>query len=246
MGQHLFKSTTDNTYSDIQLSDEEKLYFEYIINPEHLDWRNGKKNEEEEILLISKKQANMPVQINGYLYLSNAGNAHKIEKLKERGITHVLNVAGPSAKISDETKYAKNNITALNIDADDEEGYPMIKRHLKECQTFVNKCRQVKKGKIVIHCHAGINRSGVIMAAIYMLNENKNILDVVKHLRLCRGNACLWNESFVQQLIKLAASKGLLGPKPNLNNNTTSKTNYTAAKTGKSKFNSEKLKLLFG
>ena len=122
----------------------------------------------------------------------------------------------------------------------------MIKRHLEECQSFVNKCKQVKNGKIVIHCHAGINRSGVIMAAVYMLDEKKNILDVVKHLRLCRGNACLWNESFVQQLIKLAASKGLLGPKPNINNDTVSKQKNAAAKVVKTKFNSEKLKSLFG
>ena len=245
MGQNLFKSTANNSHNDVQLSDEEYLYFEYIINPEHLDWRNGRTNNEE-IILLSKKQANMPVQINEYLYLSNAENAHKIEKLKERGITHVLNLGGPSAKIPDETKYAENNILALNIDADDEEGYPMIKRHLEECQSFVNKCKQVKDGKIVIHCHAGINRSGVIMAAVYMLDEKKNILDVVKHLRLCRGNACLWNESFVQQLIKLAASKGLLGPKPNINNDTVSKQKNAAAKVVKTKFNSEKLKSLFG
>ena len=95
----------------------------------------------------------------------------------------------------------------------------MLKKHLMECQLFVNKCKKMKNGKIVIHCHAGINRSGVIMAAIYMLEEKKNILDVVKHLRLCRGNACLWNESFVKQLIKLASSKALLGPTPNIVSN---------------------------
>lgn len=240
MGQTLFKLKHNR---DIQLTDEEHLYFECIINPEYLDWRKGRSKNE--VLQISKKQVDMPVQINEYLYLSDAKNAHQIEKLKERGVTHVLNVAGPSAKMSNGAEYAENNITALNIDAEDEEGYPMIKRHLKTCQSFVNKCKEVQNGKIVIHCHAGINRSGVIMAAIFMLDENKDILDVVKHLRLCRGNACLWNESFVQQLIKLAASEGLLGTKPNIGKDNISTTN-PAAKRGNTKFSSEKLKALLG
>ena len=242
MGQNLFKSkrNDEDNNNHAQLTDDENLFFEFIVSPEYLDWRrNDKTITEEEILKISKKQADMPVQINNYLYLSNAENAHKMDKLKTRGITHVLNVAGPSAQIQDGTIYEKNNIIALNIDADDEEGYPMLKKHLMECQLFVNKCKKMKNGKIVIHCHAGINRSGVIMAAIYMLEEKKNILDVVKHLRLCRGNACLWNESFVKQLIKLASSKALLGPTPNI------ASNNNVVRKNKNTFNSKKLKSLF-
>ena len=151
MGQNLFKSkrNDEDNNNHAQLTDDENLFFEFIVSPEYLDWRrNDKTITEEEILKISKKQADMPVQINNYLYLSNAENAHKMDKLKTRNITHVLNVAGPSAQIQDGTIYEKNNIIALNIDADDEEGYPMLKKHLMECQLFVNKCKKKTAGPL--------------------------------------------------------------------------------------------------
>merc|ERR1711907_41683 len=89
-----------------------------------------------------------------------------------------------------------------------------ISRHLDCCRAFYTECKSTASGKLVIHCQAGINRSGVIVAAIYMLEERKNVLDAVKHIRRCRGNCFLWNESFQKQLVVLTKKNNLLGPKP--------------------------------
>ena len=48
---------------------------------------------------------------------------------------------------------------------------------------------------MVVHCHAGINRSGVIAAALMMLRTNSSVLETVAHCRRQRGNAFLWNRT---------------------------------------------------
>ena len=97
----------------------------------------------------------------------------------------------------------------------------------------------------MVHCQAGINRSGVIVAAIHMLEEQKNVLDVVRHIRRRRGNCFLWNESFQKQLVALAKRNNLLGAKPE--NVSISYEDYktSAEIRNKNKFSSKKIKNLF-
>ena len=106
------------------------------------------------------------------------------------------------------------------------EGYDMLGNHLEECMQFINSCAAAG-GKTVIHCVAGINRSGVIAAAVHLLTavtmnvagENgpqteRNILKTVAHCRQQRGNNFLWNHSFQLQLALLARKQNLLGAAP--------------------------------
>ena len=86
--------------------------------PGDFDWKRGLGHDE--IIQISKEQANMPVEISPRLYLSNRIGAHNIERLKELEITHVLNVAGPSAQLEAQI-YKTVGISSLNLDAEDEE-----------------------------------------------------------------------------------------------------------------------------
>lgn len=167
----------------------------------------------DDIQAMAIKQAQLPVEIASYLYLSDAKSVRDVPTLKKRGITHVLNVAGPSAKgpLAD---YENAGIEYLQIDADDEEGYDMLGLHLEEAQAFVAKARASEGGKCAIHCHAGINRSGVLVAAIYMLDTNTDVLGAVAHCRMQRGNAFLWNHSFQSSLVALARERGLLGARP--------------------------------
>ena len=58
MGQNLFKSkrNDEDNNNRAQLTDDENLFFEFIVSPEYLDWRrNDKTITEEEILKISKR-----------------------------------------------------------------------------------------------------------------------------------------------------------------------------------------------
>ena len=230
------------TTEEDEIGEAEFPYLCCLEDVELFDWRHGLS--EDEILKVSKEHTNMPVEISPQLYLSDRKGAHNIERLKELQITHVLNVAGPSAMM--ESKVYKNvGIVSLNLDADDEEGYPMLSKHLERCKAFYAECKSIESGKMVVHCQAGINRSGVIVAAIHMLEEQMHVLDVIKHIRRRRGNCYLWNVSFQKQLIALAKKQGLLGPKPE--NFTVTYDEYKASATNhdRNKFSSEKIKSLF-
>ena len=144
----------------------------------------------------------------------------------------------------DSKVYNDVGIKSLNLDADDEEGYPMLSQHLPSTAGHFTPNVRTENSKMSRnYCQAGINRSGVIAAAIYMLEEQMHVLDVVKHIRRRRGNCYLWNVSFQKQLIALAKKNSLLGPKPedipNLSYNEFE--NYLD-QSGKNKFSSEKIK----
>lgn len=189
---------------------EDWPYIWAIRDTEQLDWRIGLSNEE--ICAGAKEQIELPVEIGDGIFLSDARHAHDLERLKALGITHVLNVAGKAA-IGPENEYTAAGITVKNIEADDEEGYPMLANHLGEAQKFISSAH-VTNGRCVVHCIAGINRSGVIVAAVKMLSEKMNVLDVVAHCRRRRGNVFLGNNSFQVDLVALARKEHLLGPPP--------------------------------
>ena len=236
-------NTKGTSSGEDEIGEDELPYLCCLEDVEKLDWRHGLS--EDEILKISKEQANMPVEISPRLYLSDRRGAHNLERLRELQITHVLNVAGPSAMM-DSKVYNDVGIKSLNLDADDEEGYPMLSQHLERCRAFYAECKSTENSKMVIHCQAGINRSGVITAAIYMLEEQMHVLDVVKHIRRRRGNCYLWNVSFQKQLIALAKKNSLLGPKPeDIPNISYNEFENYVDQSGKNKFSSEKIKSLF-
>ena len=67
--------------------------------------------------------------------------------------------------------------------------------------------------KLLVHCAAGMNRSGLIVAAIMMYFENMDLLDVITQLKRQRGYV-LSNESFQKELVLFAQKLHLLGPYP--------------------------------
>mmetsp|Transcript_46315 Transcript_46315/g.92870 ORF Transcript_46315/g.92870 Transcript_46315/m.92870 type:complete len:121 (+) Transcript_46315:480-842(+) len=89
----------------------------------------------------------------------------------------------------------------------------MLAKHLSEAREFIAAARD-SGGKCVVHCVAGINRSGVTVAAEHMLTTRQNVLEVVAHCRKQRGNVFLSNKSFQEELVALARAHDLLGPKP--------------------------------
>mmetsp|Transcript_31708 Transcript_31708/g.37292 ORF Transcript_31708/g.37292 Transcript_31708/m.37292 type:complete len:243 (+) Transcript_31708:104-832(+) len=195
-------------------SENDWPYVWAIRDAEILDWKKSVEGERtaEEIQKLAKAQANLPVEIAPYLYLCGAKHAHDVSLLKEKGITHVLNVAGMAGQGPIE-EYKNANIHVLNIDADDEEGYQMLSLHYEKAYNFIESAR-ISGGKCVVHCVAGINRSGVIVASVYMMNEKVNILDTVAHCRIKRGNCFLWNSTFQEELVAMARKEERLGPGP--------------------------------
>lgn len=156
-----------------------------------------------------------PVEIIPWLYLSDEDNVRDLGKLRELGVTHVLSVNSMSDNESTELsdRFRSAGVVHKYCPGEDEEGYDMLGLHWKECHDFLQNVRDGGGGIAVVHCSAGINRSGLIVAAAYMVLERKTVLEVVQRCVQQRGMV-LWNHSFQQQLCTLAAKEGLLGKKP--------------------------------
>jgi len=207
MGQRL--SATQSLEQEVGKEDDWPWIWA-IRDPEVFDWRlSVPKDQQAE---MSARHANLPVEIQSHLFLGDAKCAHNMERVRALGITHIINAAGRAARGVAED-YDSQGIERLEFDADDEDGYPMLERHLDAARTFIASAKK-SGGKCLVHCVAGINRSGVLVAAEKMLSDRTTVLETVAHCRACRGNAYLWNHSFQEQLVSLARSEGLLGTKP--------------------------------
>eukprot|EP00980_Cylindrotheca_fusiformis_P004917 scaffold1049_cov108-Cylindrotheca_fusiformis.AAC.2 len=215
------KCSTQKTspVSSFETIDEDWPWVWAIRDPECLDWKKGLSETEIRSEALRQNQM-MPVPIlDNVVFLGNAHSVESIARLKELGITAVLNMAGPLAlKRKTIQAFEKNGIQYKGINAMDEPEYPLLQNHWKEASDFIQKSTAtVEKdggGKCVVHCVAGINRSGLIVAAHYMLTTQTPVLETVKHLRKQRGNVALFNEGFQQQLVSMARQHSLLGAKP--------------------------------
>ena len=193
----------------------DRPYLWAIRDPEQLDWKTSKTPDE--ITRTAKAQTQLPVPIgtpSTGLFLGDAKCARNIPRLRELGITAIVNVASPASKNHDlDPDYLCNGISVLRLEAEDEEGYPMLKLHLGTVCHQIQQWREQtpRHRNVLVHCTAGINRSGVLVAALLMELEQCTVLDAVKHIRERRGNCFLWNNSFQQELVAHARRLKLLG-----------------------------------
>ena len=176
-----------------------------------LDWKKGLSTDE--IEQIEYQQSKPPGELLPYLFVGHMFVASQEDRLQECGITHVLNVAGSGAAGLDEEGYAAIGIKNRIIEAEDEEGYPLLENHFENAFKFIKEAKE-SGGKCLIHCEAGLNRSGLLVCASAMELERLNVIDCVLKLRTRRSIYALFNDSFQEQLVAFARYRGLLGPKP--------------------------------
>lgn len=162
-----------------------------------------------------------PVKILPWLYLSPFMCVkNKALELEELGITHVLSTNRMPPQIL-ETLYwelRSHGIDHHYVAADDQLSYDML-AHWEECRNFLKECSDGENGqsggekRALVHCAAGMNRSGTIVAAAMMHFGDLDLLEAVRFLKASRGYA-LSNTSFVRQLVLFAEREGRLGAKP--------------------------------
>jgi predicted protein tyrosine phosphatase len=165
--------------------------------------------------------AQLPLEILPWLYISDLSNLRDTKRLVEMGITHVLSVnAMQPTRLADlSDRLRTEQIVHQHVPGRDEYGYDMIEQHWATCFQFLEsvfvqyKANNASQKKVVVHCLAGINRSGLIVAAAHMVLTRTPVLEVVRNLVHQRGSV-LWNRSFQMQLCVLAAREGLLGEHP--------------------------------
>lgn len=99
----------------------------------------------------------------------------------------------------------------LQLNARDEIGYD-IRQHCDAASAFIQGARDVG-GVCLVHCQAGVNRSGFLVVVEYMQSEQVAVLEAVRHCKRARGRILL-NRSFQIQLLQYARDHGLLGDAP--------------------------------
>ena len=184
---------------------------------EGLDWRehcldHGASKTTVEQAQQEWQRKNPPVPFLHHLWIGSQSSCMNVDKLKQLGITHLLNMAAGIHCPVDE--YQQVGIQYLALEAQDADGYPLLQKHLAPARAFFNLAKHEDNGICLVFCKAGLNRSGLIVAALAMLETRWDVCKTVAQLRRQRGDYALDNESFQEQLVALARREHLLGPCP--------------------------------
>ena len=83
-----------------------------------------------------------------------------------------------------------------------------VMKHFDETYEFIESCRKAN-GKCLIHCMAGINRSGSLTVGYVMMLNGMGPLSATKLVFDKRG-ILLTNDGFKEMLVKFAVERDLL------------------------------------
>ena len=158
------------------------------------------KREESENTSISEPVAIIP----GLLFLSSFHAASKIPVLKYHKITHVVRLC--PEMLQDWTRESPD-IKYTAISARDYETYDIM-QHL---DTVLGVMAEAAKSNtaVLVHCFAGVNRSGTLVTAAYMKHTRTPLFEAVRYVKSKR-DVLMENEGFQRQLVVWASKEGLL------------------------------------
>lgn len=124
------------------------------------------------------------------VFLGSWKEACHLDLLLNMGITHILNCSGLKNMYPEKFEYMK-------IDIEDDENTNIAKYFNKANRFICNTL--VKKGKVLVHCFAGVSRSPTLILAFLIRKRRYKFIDafnLVKSKRRCIDP----NSGFIQQL----------------------------------------------
>ena len=143
-----------------------------------------------------------------HLYLGTFDDAINKEMLKRKGITHIVNTIEYSYDYTQTgAHFYGDGFEYFGFTSKDEDNYPIMK-HYDDTHKFIEHAR-ASGGKCLVHCMAGVNRSGVLVTAYVMNYKKTNPITAVKDVLNARG-ILLTNPGFIESLVTWAADKDML------------------------------------
>jgi protein-tyrosine phosphatase len=142
------------------------------------------------------------------LFLSNGQVAQDLPMLRAQRISHVLNMAPIEVPTTAEF-YAEEKMDFKAIVAKDEFDYDVM-QHWPEARAYLDAALNEQNGRVLVHCQAGINRSGAIAVAYMMVTRRRHLVDAAKSAKRKRYQL-ITNLNFQLSLVKFASAEGLLG-----------------------------------
>ena len=136
--------------------------------------------------------------ITDKLFIGNKRIAKDIDKLKEHGITHVINCAVELEHYVEE--YDNKSITWLWLPMYDCSFTGNVADYIEESIKFIDETlNNNNDNKILIHCAAGISRSSSITIAYLMYKHNLRYERAFSRV-VSKRSCCKPNSRFVEQL----------------------------------------------
>lgn len=127
------------------------------------------------------------------IYLSSQETAKDFNRLKQIGITHIVNMAvatGVGSVFPDHFIY--HSIDAVDAATED------LRQYFDEALNFIRNAIE-KSGKVLVHCNCGVSRSATLVIAYIMKYESKTFSESFMQVQSVRQFICP-NEGFVEQL----------------------------------------------
>eukprot|EP00756_Hemistasia_phaeocysticola_P044736 Hpha_TRINITY_DN18525_c0_g1::TRINITY_DN18525_c0_g1_i1::g.195241::m.195241 len=142
-----------------------------------------------------------PWELGGRLWISTARAAACKKRLRDRCITHIVRVADD---VDEKQVRAaqKLGIQLVHLALPDDQMTPILDQHLHRIRALYRSVLN-SEGSLLIHCHAGVNRSATLCIALLMVECGVPLLPAVDLVAVKRGTAILNNLSFRRQLVDL-------------------------------------------
>jgi hypothetical protein len=129
----------------------------------------------------------LPIAIDEHVYIGDEDSARDIEVLQGLGITHIL-IAGSYMRA-----YLTNmNYKQLPLEDSLEQN---LTNYLSDALAYIENA----EGKILVHCAAGISRSGSIIVA-YLMKKNNTGFDTALSMARNKSSRIRPNPNFERQL----------------------------------------------
>ncbi|XP_071495167.1 dual specificity protein phosphatase 3-like [Diadema antillarum] len=161
----------------------------------------------QELLKKGGKSISLPLnpidEVYENVYVGGKTAAADKEKLKELGITHILNCAQGAKFFHVDTSaedYADVDIKFCGLMVSD---FPTsdIKQHFDTAVSFIDEALAQENGKVLVHCVQGFSRSASVAVAYLMLRRGLTVQEAVKTVREKREIGP--NSGFLKQLCAL-------------------------------------------
>ena len=194
--ESLFNNEINEFSKDIQ-NDISKLCKDFINNKN--ENKEYDKNKIKHIMKLIEvfstmkvlKEDYIPTELIDNLFIGTIGAASNLNQLEKNNITHIL-IAGQGIK-----KYFPDKFTYLQFNLLDT-ALQNIKQYFDKANEFINNAIN-NNGKVLVHCHAGVSRSGAICIAYIMKYKKMKFIDALLFVRKKRQKINP-NEGFIQQL----------------------------------------------
>ena len=146
------------------------------------------------------KEDNIPIELINGLFIGTVGAAMNYKVLKEKGITHIICAA---MNIKEYFPKHFKYLTVKLLDSETEN----IKKYFDQTGKFINDALK-EKGKVLVHCHAGISRSSTICLA-YIIKYKKMSFDKALELVKKKRDKINPNPGFIIQLKEYQKDNGI-------------------------------------